>query len=72
MKKVIEGYIDKNSLNDALHYSPATGYEISDKQKPLDILRVRRIYKKPLNNYWFKSRNKVKEWAKVKITLETQ
>jgi hypothetical protein len=65
-----EGWIDKQSFEDILHYSNATGYEISNHQKPIEILRIRRVYSKPLKNYWFKSRNKIKNWMKIRIVVE--
>jgi len=70
MKKEIEGYINRRSFDSILHYMPAIGYELTDKQKPIDILRIRRIYNKPLKNYWFKARNKIIDWVKIRITIE--
>ncbi len=69
-KVEIKGFIDESIFNDVFHYSPASGYEITNEQKPIDILRIRRVYDKPLKNYWFKSRNKIKNWIKIKITVE--
>jgi len=66
----VEGYCAEENIDKLLRYMPAIKYEISPKQRPVNILRLRRVYDKPLNNYWFKSKKKIKTWVKVKLTVE--
>jgi len=66
----ITGWADANTFHKLLKFRPAGKFEVGEKQQPVGILRIGRVYNKPLKNYWWHSTRKQKHWIKVKVTVE--
>ena len=52
------------------HLSPAIGVEVTKEQRPISILRIKRVYNKIPINFWFKSPKKIKNYVPVRIRVE--
>ena len=66
------GYCTKYNADTGriLRFTPAVTYEVTDRQKPISILRLRRVYDKKPDNYWFESQGRINEYVKIKVTVE--
>lgn len=70
LPEIYEGYVSNEG--NVFHYSPAIGFELHSKHKAekVNILRTRRIYNKPIKNFWFKSPKKIKKYVPIRIIVE--
>lgn len=66
--EIYEGFVSDDG--NVFKYTEAIGVEVHDFHKPIEILRMRRIYKWPLQNFWFKSPKKIKNYVPVRIIVE--
>ncbi len=67
--EIYEGYCsDEGNL---MHYRPAGGVEVHKSRLPIDILRLRRVFRdKPSKSTWFKSPKKIKNYVPIRIIIE--
>jgi len=68
----LTGFAAKDNIKSGkiLRFTPAVEWEVTDNQKPIDILRLRRIYNKLPSNYWFKKLGKRHDFVKIRVTVE--
>lgn len=67
LPEIYEGFVSDEG--DVFHYPQAVKFEVHSKHWPVDILKVRRIYKNPIKNFWFKSPKKIKNYVPVRIIV---
>lgn len=69
LPEVFEGWCNDDKLPALRTYKPSK-YQVHKHHMPIKILGVRRIYDRPIKNFYFKSPNKVKTYRKVRVIIE--